>query len=247
MIVLGVDTSGRTLSVAVARGDQLLGEYSLALGYRHSVTFQPAVDELLDRCDLTVRDVELFAVAAGPGSFTGIRIGLSAVQAMAYAAGAQAVGVSSLRALARSSGGGKCLTVPLVDARGGRVFSTLYRGTRQLIGEDPRGIDSLLKEITMVAEQNEEVLVTGDGISVWEEALAREPGQASRLPFETVYASSAFRYIRASAVIELALEDLADGVAMTDPFQLEARYGIDSSAERAQRQRRSLENEVEGT
>ncbi len=247
MIVLGVDTSGRTLSVAVARGGQLLGEYSLALGYRHSVTFQPAVDELLSRCDLTIRDVGLFAVAAGPGSFTGIRIGLAAVQAMAYAAGAQAVGVSSLRALARSSGGGKCLTAPLVDARGGRVFSTLYRGSRQLIEEGPRKIGDLQMEIAAVVGQNEKVLVTGDGIFVWEEALARDPGLAGRLPFEMDYASSAFRCIRASAVIELALEDLAGGVAVTDPFRLEARYGIDSSAERARHQRGSGENEVEAT
>ncbi|NLB27602.1 MAG: tRNA (adenosine(37)-N6)-threonylcarbamoyltransferase complex dimerization subunit type 1 TsaB [Clostridiaceae bacterium] len=247
MIALGVDTSGRTLSVAVARGGQLLGEYSLALGYRHSVTFQPAVDELLGRCDLTARDVGLFAVAAGPGSFTGIRIGLAAVQAMAYAAGAQAVGVSSLRALARSSGAGKGLTAPLLDARGGRVFSTLYRGSRQLIEESPRKIDDLLMEIAAVAGQNEKILVTGDGIAVWEEALARDPGRTGRLPFETVYASLPFCYIRASAVIELALEDLAGGVAVTDPFRLEARYGIASSAERVQGQQGSGENEVEGT
>ncbi|HPX93108.1 MAG TPA: tRNA (adenosine(37)-N6)-threonylcarbamoyltransferase complex dimerization subunit type 1 TsaB [Bacillota bacterium] len=236
MIVLGADTSGRTLSVALARGNQLLGEYSLAMGYRHSVTFQPLVNQLLDRCDLTLRDVELFALAAGPGSFTGIRIGLASVQAMAYAVGAKAMGVSSLRALARSAGGDKrMLTAPILDARGGRVFSSLYRGPEQLIEEAPRDIRSLFRDISAVAGPNEEVLVTGDGIAVWEEALADDPDLAIRLPFDAVHALPPFRYIRASAVIGLALEDLARGKAATDPWQLSACYGIASSAERARR------------
>ena len=240
MIVLGVDTSGRTLSVAVSRDHQLLGEFSLALGYRHSVTFQPAVDQLLDRCDLKVRDVELFAVAAGPGSFTGIRIGLAAVKAMAYAAGAGAVAVSSLRALARSAGAGGDLTAPMLDARGGRVFSSLYRGSRQVIHEMPRGINDLLEEIAAVATPHEKILLTGDGIEVWQRELT------GSLPFEPVIAPPPFRFIRASAVIELALEDLAGGMAVTDPLRLEARYGIASSAERARRDHGSKENEVAG-
>lgn len=246
MIVLGADTSGRTLSVALARDRKILGEYSLAMGYRHSVTFQPALEQLLSRCDLTVRDVDLFAVAAGPGSFTGIRIGLAAIQAMAYAVGAKAIGISSLRALAHSAGGDGLLTAPLLDARGGRVFSALYRGSRQLLHEGPREISLLLEEIGKLARPHEKVLVTGDGTVLWEKELASDPGQAARLPFETVYASPSFHYIRASAVIELALEDLASGLVPSGPFQLEARYGIASSAERARPPHGRESDEVDG-
>lgn len=227
MIVLGVDTSGLTLSVALARHGQPLGEISLSMGYRHSITFQPAVDQLLTACDLTLKEVDLFAVAAGPGSFTGIRIGLAAVKAMAYAANARTIGISSLRALARSSGGDG-LVAPLLDARGGRVFSSLYRGSLQLLEEAPREIGDLLTALESILEADEELLITGNGMAVWQQGLQ---GQAP-LPFRPVFASPAFSYIRGLAVIELALEDLEKDGTETDPFLLEARYGIASSAER---------------
>lgn len=234
MLILGLDTSGRTLSVALSQGGNLLGESSLMVGYRHSVTFQPAVDALLARCGRSMAEVDLFAATVGPGSFTGIRIGLAAVKAMAYAVGAGVAGISSLRALARSSGV-QGLVLPVLDARGGRVFSALYRGPDLLFGEAPRGIDDLIGALEPHLVEGESLLLVGDGMEVWKRTLTEDPDQAGRLPVRIRYASPAFSFIRASAVIELALEDLERGEKPLHPFELEAFYGIASSAERARK------------
>jgi tRNA threonylcarbamoyladenosine biosynthesis protein TsaB len=91
MITLGIDTTGKTLAVAVLRGDTPVAELLLSTGYRHGVTLQPSIEYVLGQADFRVKDVDLFAVTTGPGSFTGIRIGLSSVKSMAYAVGAKAV------------------------------------------------------------------------------------------------------------------------------------------------------------
>ncbi|HZK28856.1 MAG TPA: tRNA (adenosine(37)-N6)-threonylcarbamoyltransferase complex dimerization subunit type 1 TsaB [Clostridia bacterium] len=233
MIVLGVDTSGKTLSVAVSRDRAMLAEFSLATGYRHALTFQPAVDDLLRRCDLTLADVGLFAVTVGPGSFTGIRIGLSSVETMAYAVGAKTIGVSSLRALARSAGGLSSFTVPVLDARGGRVYSTIYQDGERLIEEKPRSVADLIEALSRNVRSETHILVTGDGVPLMEEAMKLGFVQASELAFQITFAPPCGRFIRASAVSELALDDLEEGMAETDPFLLEAEYVLPSSAERA--------------
>ena len=232
MITLGVDTSGKSLSVAIAEDRAILAEYTLAIGYRHSLTFQPAVDELLKRCALTLRDVDLFAVATGPGSFTGIRIGLSSVKAMAYAVGAKAVGVSSLLALARSGGEGYSLIAPMLDARGGRVFSTVVREGQAIIEEAPRPIDTWLAEASQLVGPHETILLVGDGVAVLQQRLSAQGQDLKDLPFSASIASPKSSFIRAAAVIELAQTMLDKGETTTDPFQLEARYTLSSSAER---------------
>ncbi len=232
MITLGVDTSGKSLSVAIAEDRAILAEYTLAIGYRHSLTFQPAVDELLGRCTLTLRDVDLFAVATGPGSFTGIRIGLSSVKAMAYAVSAKAVGVSSLLALARSGGEGYPLVAPMLDARGGRVFSTVVREGQPMIEEAPRPVEAWLFEVSQLVGPRETILLVGDGVPVLQQTLRDQGKDLKDLPFFASIASPKSSFIRASAVIELALSMLDKGEAATDPFQLEARYTLSSSAER---------------
>lgn len=233
VITLGLDTSGRTLSAALACGGELLGERMLGIGYRHSLTLQPTVDELLTSCRMTLQDIELFALAAGPGSFTGIRIGLAAVQAMAWATGAKAMGVSSLRALAWSAGQADKLVLPMLDARGGRVFSSLFRSDVQLLEEEPRSIRDLLTALQGLVGPEDEVYLAGDGLAVWEAALEEDPALSGQVPFRALAVPPSFRFIRASAVIELVLADLAAGPAETSPLRLEARYGIASSAERA--------------
>ena len=229
MITLAMDTSGKTLSVALAKDRTLLAEASLALGYRHSVTFQPLVQDLLTRCDLKMGQVDLFVLAHGPGSFTGIRIGLAAVKAMAYASHARTMGISSLRALARSAGPYPGLVAPLLDARGGRVYASLYRQDQELMAEAPRPIALFLEGLAPLAGPSETILVTGDGIPVLEAGLARE----ADLPYHFLMAPAHARFIRASALIDLALDDLEGGRQAVDPMDLEASYLLASSAERS--------------
>lgn len=232
MIVLGVDTSGRTLSVAAGDAEGVRAEYVEAMGRRHAVTCQSTIDRVLERCGWTLADVDCFAVATGPGSFTGIRIGIAAVKAMAYAVGADAVGISSLRALARSTGTACSLVAPVLDARAERVYSALYRDGVEVLPEAPRTLHDWVTAVRDVAAPGERIYVVGDGIPVIERA---EIEVADTM----IFAPRDQRWLRASAVMALALEDLANGVAETDPFRLEARYISLSSAERAQQERAS--------
>ncbi len=232
MITLGADTSGRTMSVAVLKNSVPIAELLLATGYRHGITFQPAVDDVLRQADLQIKDVDLFAVTTGPGSFTGIRIGLASVKAMAYAVGAKAIGISSLHALARSTVFHDGPVLPMFDARGGRVFASLFRGDEHILDDEPRPVGEFIQLAKDHVMSGERVIVTGDGIAVLEQVIAEDH---LLLPFEIEFAPLHQRMIRASVVGQIALERLEKGMAETDPFLLDAHYGLLSSAEREKR------------
>ena len=133
MIVLAVDTTTPSGSVALLRDDELLGEVGVASASTHSARLLRSVDFLLGALDLDVRAVDAYAVAAGPGSFTGIRIGLAAVKGLAFASGKPAAAVSTLEALASKIAAPPVrLVCPLLDAKKGQVYAALFevRGGR---------------------------------------------------------------------------------------------------------------------
>ncbi|HZK41809.1 MAG TPA: hypothetical protein VFD14_02425, partial [Clostridia bacterium] len=121
------------------------------------------------------------------------------------------------------------LTAPLLDARGGRVYSSLFDQDQALIQEAPRSIPDLVQALIPFADPGQPILVTGDGIGV----LEKEADALGDLPFHFLKAAAHNRFIRASAIIDLALKDLADGQPTLDPFDLDASYVLASSAERA--------------
>ena len=121
MNILAVDTAGRSASVALLRDDTLLYETVCNCGLTHSETLMPMVDAALKTAGLHPEDIELYAVTAGPGSFTGLRIGMSAVKGMALVHQTPCAGVSTLEALARCHTG-EGVVVCAMDARRGQVY-----------------------------------------------------------------------------------------------------------------------------
>lgn len=121
MKILGIDTAGRTMGVAVMQDDVLLYESHLATGLTHSETLLPAVDAALKAVGLTCGDIDLFGVCAGPGSFTGLRIGLATVKGLAFPGNIPCAGVSTLEALALCHTGEGTI-LPALDARRGEVY-----------------------------------------------------------------------------------------------------------------------------
>ncbi len=141
MIVLAVDTTTPSGSVALLRGGELLGELDIESPSTHSARLLRSVDFLLGALNLDIRGVDAYAVAAGPGSFTGIRIGLAAVKGLAFASGKPAAAVSTLEALAAKIAGPPVrLACPLLDAKKGEVYAALFevRGGR-LVEVVPQG------------------------------------------------------------------------------------------------------------
>lgn len=126
MKLLAIDTSSRACSAAVMDDGALLGESYLANGLTHSRTLSPLVDSLLTRLELSAEDFDLFAVSNGPGSFTGLRIGLSMVKGMAFAVNKPCVGVSTLLSLAYNLFPFKGEVCAVLDARASQVYAARF-------------------------------------------------------------------------------------------------------------------------
>lgn len=127
MLILAVDTNTPAASIALLEDTRLLAEANLDAGLTHSEKLLPAVDFLLRSMGIEIRDLEGMALAVGPGSFTGIRIGMSTVKALAHATGCRIAPVSTLEALAcKLNSSSDRLICPLMDAKKGEVYGALY-------------------------------------------------------------------------------------------------------------------------
>lgn len=134
MRVLAVDTTTERGSVAVTEDDCIRGEVRLASSEGHSRRLLPAVDFLLHSLGLRPADVEAFAVTTGPGSFTGLRVGLSTVQGLALGADRPCLGMSALDVLAARIAGTAPASVALMDAYRGEVYGAVYDGEGRSVG-----------------------------------------------------------------------------------------------------------------
>lgn len=162
MNVFAMDTSSLTATVAVINEDKLLGEYSVSNKLTHSQTILPMADSLLGDLNMTLEDIDVFSVCIGPGSFTGLRIGMATVKTFSQALDKPVIGVSSLDAIAYSFFGVDGYTVcPIVDARRDEVYNALYRGEAKTVFDRALHIDELLSELT-----DENIIFCGDGVLV---------------------------------------------------------------------------------
>ncbi|MFH1092297.1 MAG: tRNA (adenosine(37)-N6)-threonylcarbamoyltransferase complex dimerization subunit type 1 TsaB [Pseudomonadota bacterium] len=127
MTVLALDTSTLVGDVALVNQDRVVAESKLKPGETHSKTLLPEIKKMLDRAGLEVRDLEFIAVGLGPGSFTGLRIGLAAAKGLAWAAGIPLVGVPTLEAMVRALPPRDITACPLLDARRNQVYFALYQ------------------------------------------------------------------------------------------------------------------------
>src|SRR5512145_3217838 len=132
MKLLTLDTATSVFSVALADGEQLLGAASGAAGHLTAARLVPAVQQLFAECALAPADLDGFAVTIGPGSFTGIRVGLAFIKGLAFATGKPVVGLSSLALLAMNAQNSRLPVCPLFDARKSEVYAGLYRFTPNL-------------------------------------------------------------------------------------------------------------------
>src|SRR6185436_12467303 len=127
MRILAVDTSSERGSVCITDNDVVLGEIRLASSVQHAERLFRSVEFLLESLPVTLADMDLFAAARGPGSFTGLRVGLAAMEGFAAAFGKASAGVSTLEALAWKANIENERIAPAIDARRGEVYTALYR------------------------------------------------------------------------------------------------------------------------
>lgn len=128
MKILAVDTTATSASVAVCENKTVLATYTQKNGLTHSETLLPMIEATLKNLKLTPNDIDMFAVSEGPGSFTGVRIGVAALKGLAFGKNKICVGTSTLDALARNACGlpGKFLAVPVMDARRSQLYNAVF-------------------------------------------------------------------------------------------------------------------------
>ena len=167
MLILAFESSAKPASAALVKDGQLLSQYMQCSALTHSRTLLPMAEDMLKNAELRLSDVDLIAVAHGPGSFTGIRIGVSTVKGLAWAAEKPCVGVSTLEAMAwhgLAVGGYIC---PVMDARRSQVYNALFKienGRPVRMTEDrPIALEELAKEVTALGAP---VFLIGDGAAL---------------------------------------------------------------------------------
>ncbi len=201
MNILAVDTSTLVLSVAVLDEQKVLGEKSTNLKKNHSVRLMPAIDELLHDLDLTLADMDLLTVTAGPGSYTGVRIGVTTVKTFAYALDKPFIGVSTLEVLAMNGIHFSGLIVPLLDARRKQVYSAIYQAKdgrlQEQLSEQIIPLETLLEQLK---DQPKEVLFLGDDVFPFIPEIKQVLGD------QAILAPPAFNLPKASQLGHLAFK-----------------------------------------
>ncbi len=215
MKVLAVDTATPTCSVAILEGAGLVCELTLGQGRTHSTHLLGLIQGALSAARMAAAEIDGFGVTIGPGSFTGLRIGLGVIKGLAFAHGRPAVGISSLEALAHPYSGWPGLVCPLLDARRGEVYFNHFGGGSGEYG--PRGSDAVGPVEAALAGVAEPCLFVGDGARLYRERIVAGAGAWAR------FTEGGLELIRASSVATLACSRLAR-VPSGDAGRLVPRY-----------------------
>ena len=222
MLICSVDSSATPASVCLLEDDRIIAEYYLNTGFTHSQTLMAMLESVLKISGKSADAIDLYAVNSGPGSFTGVRIGVSAVKGMAYALEKPCVEVSTLESMAYNLLGSHTIVCACMDARRRQVYQGLFRvdgdKIERLCDDTAIAVDDLLSGLP----KDEEIILVGDG--------AELVAQSTDDPLITL-APPNLRYQRASSVALAAVEKYNRGEVVS-PAALMPRYLRLSQAER---------------
>lgn len=178
MKVLAIDTSNLVLGVALLEEDKVIGEVITNLQKNHSIRAMPAIEQLMKECNVTPKDLTKIVVAMGPGSYTGVRIGVSIAKTLAWSLQIPLVGVSSLEVLAANGRYFNGYISPLFDARRGQVYTGLYSYNHsQLETVESDQILLLTDWLRVLKEKNQNILFLGNDLSIHKENIQKELGE----------------------------------------------------------------------
>jgi N6-L-threonylcarbamoyladenine synthase len=226
MYILGIDTSCKSGAVALYSTETgIVSKMSIVVNLNHSDTIMEAVDCVLKFSGIKKRELSAIAVTIGPGSFTGVRVGLAVAMGIAFSLGIKIKAISTLDILAMQVSAESELVIPLVDARKGRVFYSVYKN------ED--GIKTKMEEysdieLAVLLENYKEkkTVFTGDGAKNYRSEIEKTMGK------NALFQSSHDINVDAGKLCEIAVERLQDGEG-DNIFGLEPIYVAKSQAERA--------------
>ena len=184
MKILGIDSSGMVASVAVVQDEVIIAEYTMNHKKTHSETLLPMIDEIMKSSETKLEDIDAIAIAAGPGSFTGLRIGAATAKGLAMSIEKPIIPVNTCEGLAYNMWGAEGLVCPIIDARRNQVYTGVYKvlGNIEVIrDQEPMDIHELIDWINKYAEERPSktgaevtplsVTFLGDGVPIYESII----------------------------------------------------------------------------
>lgn len=236
MKLLAIESSGLVASAAIVTEDALLAEYTVNFKKTHSQTLLPMVEEIVSMLGVELSELDAIAVSAGPGSFTGLRIGSATAKGLGLALKKPVIPVPTTQGIAANLYGAECIICPLMDARRNQVYTGLYRYNKEgfVIVEDQMAvmIDEIIEKVNAIGEP---VTYLGDGVEVFSDILKEK----TTVPFSfaPLHASKQ----RAGALAARAVELYKAGV-MQSAAEHEPDYLRLSQAERELKEKQAGEN-----
>lgn len=228
MRILSLDTSATVASVAITNDSVPLAQYTLNAKNTHSETILPMIENMLDALCLKTSDIDLFALSAGPGSFTGVRIGAATVKGLAFASNKPCVEVSTLEALAQNLVFKEGLICPVMNARRSQVYTALFRSNgkelERLMTDSALSIEEL---DGILSQYSEPIALVGDGYDICEQGFSKT---------ELIFVPEFMRLQSALSVAAIALQNYNSGNVCTDSA-LSVNYLRPSQAERERAER----------
>ena len=217
MLILAFETSAKAAGVALHDGQKLLAESYQNSGLTHSQTLMSMAQDLLRNCQKSVSDVTHVAVAAGPGSFTGVRIGVAAAKGFAWGAELPVYGVSTLESMALGLGIDEGVVCPCMDARRSQVYNALFRARggelERLTGDRAIALEDLKTELEAL---DGPIFLVGDGSNLCYNTLSAEVGNLILPAEHRMHQRGSGVALAALAAIERG--DCADGASLTPNY-----------------------------
>lgn len=233
MKILSVDSSSVSASVAITENGATLAENFINNGLTHSQTLMPMVEKTLKDSGVSIKDIDLFAITNGPGSFTGVRIGIASVKGMADALNKKCMAISTLEAIAEPLKNEDSIACAVMDARCNQVYTAIFENGKRLCEDKAVLIDELGVELK---NYNKKVVFIGDGSVLCYEKLKDVVTDIS-------VADENIRYIHASSIGRLAEDKIENGEEPIDSAKLVPYYLRLPQAERELNNKNSLKKE----
>lgn len=235
MVVLSIDSSSKVATAALLDENNLIAEYTLNNKLEHSTLIMDMVDKLLKDSNLSIDDIDGFVVSKGPGSFTGLRIGMATIKGLSFGSNKPYISISSLDALAYSLITFDGIICPIMDALRDSVYTCLYKNNNGVLEKliDYSALD-LNELVEALKEKGEKVIFTGDGLTKHKEYLS------AKLP-NAYFAPNHLSVIRASSLGDLGVKLLLDN--KSDELNSSPFYLKKPQAQRELEKRLALENE----
>ncbi len=233
MLVFGIDTCCMAATAALVDERIMVAQTVINQNKTHSQIMMPQIENMFRAAEVDPKSVDAFAAAVGPGSFTGVRIGVATAKALAQAAGKPCIAVSTLEALAHASGFFDGILAPILDARRDQVYNALFRGGRgleRLCNDRALALDELLTELK---ECGDKILFMGDATLVFREKIEAALGD------KAYFAPKVTNLNLAGSVAEIGLEKLKDGQTVAYG-ELVPQYVRLSQAEREKLEKEGL-------